>query len=218
MTARRLLLPAVVVALLGAPAGALAQDPVPDTPIVLPGESVPLPSVPDVPEPTLPQPTPPGTDPSGDPPQDHQPQPFLPEVELKPGLRLRSDGTVGVDSRVPKTVRAVIRAANKIAETPYKWGGGHAKLIDTGYDCSGSVSFALRGGGLLGWPLVSGDLAHWGASGRGRWITIFANAGHVYMDVGGLRYDTSGRTGHETRWQLATRPSRGFAIRHPLGL
>jgi hypothetical protein len=136
----------------------------------------------------------------------------------KRGLILRPDGRVRTWRRVPRTVRRVVAAANRIAHTPYRYGGGHASFTDSAYDCSGSVSYALHGAGLLHTTLVSGQLAGWGARGRGDWITIYANDGHVFMTVAGLRYDTSGRTGTETRWQPMDRSTSGFAVRHPPGL
>ena len=87
-------------------------------------------------------------------------------------------------------MKAVIAAANRIDHRSYVWGGGHLGFRSRGYDCSGAVSYALHGGGLLGWPLVSGQLAEWGEAGVGRWITVYANSHHVYMVVAGLRYDT----------------------------
>ena len=119
----------------------------------------------------------------------------------------------------PSVVAAVIQAGNSIARTPYKWGGGHGAWADTGYDCSGSVSFALAGAGLLGGPLDSTRFEHWGAAGPGRWITVYANAGHAFMVVAGLRFDTSGRSGPRgTRWQPLMRSTAGFVARHPPGL
>ncbi|MGA8664404.1 MAG: peptidoglycan endopeptidase, partial [Thermoplasmata archaeon] len=88
-----------------------------------------------------------------------------------------------------------------------------------GYDCSGSVSYALAAGGLLGAPLVSGELASWGEPGPGRWITIYANAGHTFMNVDGVWFDTAGRSGpYASRWLLSTPPLAGYAVRHPPGL
>ncbi|MEA2374370.1 MAG: peptidoglycan DL-endopeptidase CwlO, partial [Thermoleophilaceae bacterium] len=119
----------------------------------------------------------------------------------------------------PDRVARVIAGGNEIADFPYIWGGGHGSFVDNGYDCSGSVSYALAAGGMLRSPLTSGALAHWGAPGRGKWITIYANGGHVYMYVAGLRFDTSGRSGPRgSRWQAAARPNGGFVARHPPGL
>lgn len=135
---------------------------------------------------------------------------------------LRTDGKAAIPRGAPKAVQTVIAAANRIIGKPYKWGGGHAKLIDKGYDCSGSVSFALIGAALLAAPEVSGDLAKWGAAGNGRWISVYANRGHVYMEVAGLRLDTSpvgdatGRMG--VRWRPLIGRRTGFHTRHPLGL
>jgi len=119
----------------------------------------------------------------------------------------------------PPAVQAIIAAGNRIATLPYIYGGGHgASWDDSGYDCSGSVSFALHGGGLLSGPLTSGDFESWGAPGPGTWVTLYANAGHVYMVVAGLRFDTSGQSGAGTRWQTAMRPGTGYVVVHPPGL
>jgi cell wall-associated NlpC family hydrolase len=119
----------------------------------------------------------------------------------------------------PDVIAKIIAGGNAIAKFPYVWGGGHGSFVDSGYDCSGSVSYALAAAGLLDTPLTSGQLAKWGAAGPGRWITIYANAGHVFMYVAGLRFDTSFRAGpFGTRWQKAPRSLAGFAVRHPPGL
>jgi hypothetical protein len=113
----------------------------------------------------------------------------------------------------------VIAGGNAIADFPYVFGGGHGSFVDNAYDCSGSVSYALAAGGLLSSPLVSGDLAQWGEPGPGRWITIYANAGHTFMDVDGMWFDTAGRSGpYASRWLVATPPLEGYAVRHPQGL
>jgi peptidoglycan hydrolase-like protein with peptidoglycan-binding domain len=133
--------------------------------------------------------------------------------------RLNPDGTATAPANAPAAVKAVIAAGNKIAFTPYLYGGGHASWNSNGYDCSGSVSYALAAGGLLREPLVSGELAHWGEPGPGRWITIYANAGHTFMDVDGVWFDTAGRSGpYASRWLLSTPPLEGYAVRHPPGL
>jgi hypothetical protein len=118
----------------------------------------------------------------------------------------------------PEAVKQIIEAGNIIARSPYVWGGGHGKWIDKGYDCSGSVSFALAAAGLLNGPLDSGHLSQWGQAGPGRWVTIYANAGHVFMEVAGIRFDTSGQRVTGSRWQNDARPTAGFAVRHPPGL
>ncbi len=112
----------------------------------------------------------------------------------------------------------MIRAANRIASKPYKYGGGHARWNDSGYDCSGSVSYALHGGGLLSSALTSGGFMRWGAPGRGRRITIYASPSHVYMVVDGRRFDTTGRSETGSRWQASNRSSAGYVVRHPPGL
>ncbi len=132
--------------------------------------------------------------------------------------RVLPDGRAVAPQDAPQIVRDVIRAGNVIAKTPYLWGGGHGSWSSVGYDCSGSVSFALAGAGLLDTPLTSGSLAQWGAAGPGRWITIYANAGHVFMFVAGLRFDTGAISGSGTRWQATLRSTSGFVARHPEGL
>jgi hypothetical protein len=115
-------------------------------------------------------------------------------------------------------VRRLVAAANRIATAPYKYGGGHGTYHDSGYDCSGSISSALHYAGLLRTPLDSSGLMSYGAPGRGRHVTIYANAGHAYMVVDGRRFDTSaiGETG--SRWTSTHRSSAGYAVRHPPGL
>ena len=117
----------------------------------------------------------------------------------------------------PGVISRVIAAGNRIASTPYRFGGGHGSFTDSGYDCSGSVSYALHGGGLLSSPLDSGSFESYGAPGPGRHITIYANASHAYMVVDGRRYDTSGLSARGTRWTSEMRSSAGFVVRHPRG-
>ena len=128
------------------------------------------------------------------------------------------DGRVIAPASAPARVKRVIAAANRIAHKPYKYGGGHGQWNDAGYDCSGSVSFALHGAGLLGRSLTSGGFQSWGAAGAGRWITIYANPGHVYMVVNGRRFDTTGRDESGSRWQWRKRSSASYTVRHPPGL
>jgi cell wall-associated NlpC family hydrolase len=120
----------------------------------------------------------------------------------------------------PTAVKQVIAAANRIRATPYIWGGGHARWWDKGYDCSGSVSYALHGAKLLEAPLVSGSFMTWGEPGPGKWITIYANKEHVYMMVAGLRWDTGGDPTGITgpRWHAEPFYAKGFVVRHPVGL
>jgi len=137
---------------------------------------------------------------------------------LTPGQRatVSSDGTASAPASAPPQVQAVIAVGNVIASKPYRWGGGHGRWNDTGYDCSGSVSYALHGADLLAAPRDSTGLERYGAAGAGQWVTIYANGGHAYMVVAGLRFDTSGA--NPSRWQRAMRPGSGFVVRHPAGL
>ena len=137
-----------------------------------------------------------------------------------PGAAATLAGERAVAPRsAPTAVKQVIAAANRIRATPYIWGGGHARWQDTGYDCSGSVSYALHGGKLLEAPLVSGSFMTWGEPGPGKWITIYANKTHVFMEVAGLRWDTGGDAPGVTgpRWHPEPFSSAGFVIRHPVG-
>ncbi|HET9041351.1 MAG TPA: hypothetical protein VFN40_14325, partial [Gemmatimonadales bacterium] len=146
---------------------------------------------------------------------------FLSTIPPASGNRaeVTPEGQAAVPFAAPQVVATVVQAANEIAKTPYRWGGGHGAWRDKGYDCSGSVSFALAAAGLLDGPLTSGGFLHWGAPGRGRWITIWTNPGHMWMEVAGIRYDTGGlRSGTRTRWQPTMRPTAGFTPRHPPGL
>jgi cell wall-associated NlpC family hydrolase len=130
-----------------------------------------------------------------------------------------SGGRAQTPIGAPDVIDRVISGGNAIAKFPYIWGGGHGSFVASGYDCSGSVSYALAAAGLLDAPLVSGQFAKWGAPGPGKWITIYANDGHVFMYVAGLRFDTSFRDGpFGTRWQTAPRSLAGFEVRHPPGL
>jgi len=139
-------------------------------------------------------------------------------LQTGPRARVLPDGTAVAPEDAPEPVRRVIQAANAIAKFPYKWGGGHGAWRDNGYDCSGSVSFALAGAGLLQAPRTSGDFMNYGAPGPGKWITIYANGGHMFMVVAGLRFDTSGRGRAGTRWQEGVRSTGGMAVRHVPGL
>jgi cell wall-associated NlpC family hydrolase len=119
----------------------------------------------------------------------------------------------------PEAVQQVINQANMIVGRPYVWGGGHASFYSYGYDCSGSVSFALFGGGLIPEPLTSGSLEGWGEPGPGKWITVYANAEHTFMEIDGLRWDTVGDArGTGPRWHLEPTDTEGFVARHPPGL
>jgi peptidoglycan hydrolase-like protein with peptidoglycan-binding domain len=134
------------------------------------------------------------------------------------GTVLKRRGGARRRGGLPIRVRRIIAAGNRIANMPYKYGGGHGQWNDSGYDCSGSVSYALHGAGMLSSALTSGDFMSWGSPGRGRWVTIYASPGHVYMVVAGRRFDTTGRYENGTRWQQQGRSSAGYTVRHPPGL
>jgi peptidoglycan hydrolase-like protein with peptidoglycan-binding domain len=143
-----------------------------------------------------------------------------PPLVLGPGMEatVGPDGLAVAPALAPPEIQAVIEAGNKIAKTPYIYGGGHGKWEDEGYDCSGSVSYALHGGGLLDASMPSGGFMKWGDPGPGQWITLYANEGHIYMVVAGLRFDTSGAKSSGTRWQPASqRDGKGYTVVHPPG-
>jgi hypothetical protein len=135
------------------------------------------------------------------------------------GAELSGDRAIA-PAGAPPVVQEAIAAANRIDNRPYVWGGGHLGWIARGYDCSGAVGYALHGAGLLDQTMVSGQLADWGEAGIGRWITVYANAEHVYMVIAGLRFDTRddvpGVSG--PRWHQAQVEPRNFVARHPIGL
>ena len=141
------------------------------------------------------------------------------EGEVTPaGKAALVNGRAIAPLNAPAMVKRVIAAANHIRTTPYIWGGGHGSFISSGYDCSGAVSYALHGGRLLSTPLTSGSLETFGEAGPGRWITIYANAGHTFMNVDGMWFDTAGRSGpYASRWLVATPPLAGYSVRHPPG-
>jgi cell wall-associated NlpC family hydrolase len=131
---------------------------------------------------------------------------------------LAADGSAVAPASAPEAVKQIIAAGNEIHDKPYRYGGGHANRIDSGYDCSGSMSYAFQGAGMLKAALNSSGFAQWGEAGPGQWVTVYANAGHSYMVVAGLRFDTSGRSNAGSRWQTNQRPTNGYAVRHPAGL
>jgi hypothetical protein len=158
---------------------------------------------------TAPQPPPPP------PPAPAPAQPVAGEKAV-----LNPDGTATAPASAPEVVKAVIAAGNKIIDKPYKYGGGHGRWQDSGYDCSGSMSYALHGGGLLDQALTSSGFSSWGKAGKGAWITTYGSGGHSYMVVAGLRFDTgyndSASDGPD--WSARMRPSGGYTPRHPTGL
>ena len=141
-----------------------------------------------------------------------------------PGNRARlRAGKAAAPASAPLAVKRVIWAANQLFRKPYIFGGGHKSFIDRGYDCSGTVSYALGGGGLLKSPISSTEFRKYGQNGRGKWITIYARNGHTYAIIAGLRLDTTPYvTDHDKwapGWQVTERvPAGGFEARHPVGL
>jgi hypothetical protein len=132
---------------------------------------------------------------------------------------LLKNGLAYAPRSAPAAVKRAIAAGNRLQGKPYKWGGGHASHNDTGYDCSGTVSYVLREAGLLRGSLPSSGYFHYGKKGEGRWITLYIRRGHVFLTIAGLRLDTGGpgnRTG--PRWKPETRQSLGHVMRHPRGL
>jgi hypothetical protein len=188
----------IVVLLIAAPA-AIAQQPAPGT-------------TPDQPAPT-------GTGGAA-----YAEEPVAPANPTVPGsvaVRL-PNGYAAAPADAPPQVQQAIWAANEIIGKPYKYGGGHARIADTGYDCSGTISYALHGAGLLETPLASGDFMSWGDRGKGAWITVYANRGHAFVVIAGLRLDTSAAgerrsSGKGPRWRTTPRGGRGFRATHPTG-
>jgi peptidoglycan hydrolase-like protein with peptidoglycan-binding domain len=135
--------------------------------------------------------------------------------------RISSDGHTAIaPDDAPQEVKDAIAAANRITTKPYRYGGGHGKWEDSGYDCSGAVSYALHGGGFLNKPLDSSALTSWGEAGKGTWITVYGNSGHAYTVIAGLRFDTSASGssgGSGPRWRSQGRSSSGYVARHPAG-
>jgi hypothetical protein len=137
---------------------------------------------------------------------------------------LTTEGMATVPPSAPAKVAAIINAANKVARAPYRYGGGHGGVggdeswVDSAYDCSGSVSFALASAGLVDRQLDSTSFMGWGRPGPGRWVTVFANHGHAFMVVAGLRFDTVERARTGTRWGRTYAGVSGFTVRHPAGL
>jgi cell wall-associated NlpC family hydrolase len=153
------------------------------------------PATPAVPESTAPAPTTPGA-----------------------AATVGPDGLAVAPASAPAQVKAIIAAGNEIYNKPYKYGGGHGKWNDTGYDCSGSMSYAFHGAGMLTQALDSTGFMSWGDPGKGQWVTTYANSGHSFMIVAGLRFDTSGRAEDNSRWHTDMRSAKGYTVRHPTGL
>lgn len=153
---------------------------------------------------------------------ENAPDPNKPVVRGKRAKRL-PNGLAAAPAKAPRRVKKAIWAANEIVGKPYRYGGGHTRNFkDTGYDCSGTVSFALRGARLLDAPMPSGSFMSWGEAGTGKWITVYAHGGHAYAVFAGLRLDTSSAgepvsSGEGPRWRSNQRGGEGFTVRHPAG-
>jgi hypothetical protein len=174
----------------------------------------------------------PAPDPSGGAQYPPPPPPVVNLTTPGPLAKLLPDGSAAAPADAPPQVQAAVWKANEIQDKPYIYGGGHRQFEDDGYDCSGTVSFALHGGGLLDSPLDSGSFMKWGEAGAGQWITVFTNRGHAYAVIAGLRLDTSSAgvptratttatfkkaTERGPRWRPTQRSARGFKRRHPVG-
>ena len=151
-----------------------------------------------------------------------EPNPMTTEVVAGPQATLLPNGLAAAPETAPQEVKDAIVAANEIVGMPYVYGGGHnARFAGKGYDCSGTVSYALHGGNLLETPLDSGSFMRWGERGPGSWITVYSNTGHAFAVIAGLRLDTStagdpsGAKG--PRWRPAPRSTKGYKARHPIG-
>ena len=131
-------------------------------------------------------------------------------------------GVAYAPAKAPLAVKRAIWAANQLRTKPYRYGGGHASFLDRGYDCSGTISYALAAAGLLGVPLSSKELTRFGSRGRGKWITVYARNGHAFAVIAGLRLDTTAWNSrgdrYAPRWQTTARMPIGFESRHPAGL
>jgi hypothetical protein len=150
------------------------------------------------------------------------PNPLIPELTVPGTVAKIVHGYAEAPALAPPAVQQAIWSGNAIVGKPYIYGGGHQAFTASGYDCSGTVSYALHGGNLVASPLDSGEFESWGLPGRGLWISVFANGGHAYMNIAGIRLDTSsagdpsGKQG--PRWRPVRRSNRGFTVRHPLAL
>jgi hypothetical protein len=138
-----------------------------------------------------------------------------------PQAQLLPSGRAVAPASAPPAVKAMIEAGNRIRNRPYKWGGGHRRWNDRGYDCSGAVSYVMHYAGLLDWPLDSTGFMRWGGGGAGSWVRIYANKEHVFAVIAGLRWDTSYITDGDRSgpgWSEEMRSTDRFRVRHPLGL
>jgi hypothetical protein len=153
--------------------------------------------------------------------QPADPTPVVPApAKLTPGqmATLNPDGTANAPAEAPPEIAEIIAAGNQIVGKPYRYGGGHKSFEDSAYDCSGSVSYALHGAGLVKRPMDSTEFESWGEAGAGTWITTYANSGHAYVVIAGLRFDTGMHDGASgPRWSSKMRSSSGYTARHPDG-
>ena len=146
---------------------------------------------------------------------------FVPPPPPPKKAKIRADGKAIAPRRAPRRVKRVIAAGNRLIGKPYRYGGGHgpfSRKLDSGYDCSGTVSYALYGGRFLRSPMPSGSFMNWARRGTGRWITVYAHAGHMYLVVAGLRLDTGYRDNPNSTgpaWSKRLRRSSAFVARHP---
>ena len=149
-------------------------------------------------------------------------EPSKPELLVPGSLAHYVDGLAAAPISAPAAVQEIIWAGNQLIGLPYIYGGGHGSFISPGYDCSGTVSFALHGASLLAAPEDSSEFESWGSAGEGRWVTIFTNPGHAYMTVAGLRLDTSAADDPTNeqgpRWRPLRQSNTGYVVRHPAGL
>jgi cell wall-associated NlpC family hydrolase len=165
--------------------------------------------------------TSPGSEPST---STTTPAPAPTTFKTVPGNRAKlkkKNGKAIPPAGAPPAIQNAIIAANKIRKRPYRYGGGHGSFYDTGYDCSGAVSYLLYAAGLLEAPMPSGSFVNWGDPGKGKWVTTFANGGHMYAVIAGLRWDTSAYNsggGKGPRWRAKKRPPKGFSVRHYPGM
>ena len=145
------------------------------------------------------------------------PKPVVPGTQAV----LLPDGSAAAPADAPPQVQAAVWAANTIQTLPYRYGGGHRSFVSRrGYDCSGTVSFALGAAGLLKRPRASSGFMRYGAKGPGQWFTVYTNPGHAYVVIAGLRLDTSSAGaggGKGPRWRAKGRPTAGYTVRHPRG-
>jgi hypothetical protein len=145
-----------------------------------------------------------------------QPPPPAPITTPLPIAQLAADRRTAIPpASAPDPVKNAIYAANELTRKRYRYGGGHRSFVDTAYDCSGSVSYALHGGEFLDSPLDSSSFMRWGLPGKGLWITVYTNPGHAYVVIAGLRFDTAGPGPSGPRWRVGGRSSGRFKARHP---